>query len=193
MFNRSENPQVVYSLTLLSDTLWELMQKYSFDDITISQICRTAYVSRNAFYRNCETKEDLVVYKIILTIHSHLKNVDMNGTDPSTLYKNFFEFWYQQKDFLLLLNMQNLFPLFNKLFNEYCIKNLSYTFLDDFLKGKKNPQNLKLFHISFLIGGLCNVLEYWVKNNFQTPIDDLINTMIKLAPTITDQTDERYS
>lgn len=184
MFNKSENPQVVYSLTLLSDTLWSLMQKQPFDNITVSQICKAAYVSRNSFYRNCETKGDLVIYKISLTIHSLLKNVDMNCTDSSTLYKNFFEYWYQQKDFLLLINEQNLFPLFNKLFNEYCIKNLSYSFLENFLKDEKNSQSLKLFHISFLIGGLCSVLEYWVKNHFQTPIDELVKTMVKLAPEI---------
>lgn len=182
MFNTSQNPQVIYSLSLLSDTLWSLMEKYPLKDITISEICDAAGISRNSFYRNCERKEDLVAYKIYTTIHSHLSQVDMTCTDSMFLYRNFFEYWDSNRAFLRLLHKQNLFPVFYDYFTTYCMKRLSYTFLNDFLEGEQNKSQLKHIHISFVIGGLCNVLEYWVTNQFRTSVDDLVRTLVTLSP-----------
>ena len=42
----SDNPQIVYSMTVLSKTLFELMKEKPFEEITITQLCSEAQVAR---------------------------------------------------------------------------------------------------------------------------------------------------
>ena len=39
MYNRSINPQVIYSLDALSDSLFSLLEKHNLNDITVTEIC----------------------------------------------------------------------------------------------------------------------------------------------------------
>ena len=52
MYNISENPQVIYSLDMLSDTLFNLLMHHSIKDITITKLCEEAMLTRKTFYRN---------------------------------------------------------------------------------------------------------------------------------------------
>lgn len=182
MFNNSNNALVIYSLDALSNALFTLMQKYRLDDISISQICEEANISRNTFYRNCDSKMDLVDYMIHKKITILSEKTNFDETNASLLYTNFFEFWIQEKFFLTILESQKIFSRFNEQYSNYFFQNATYAFLDEFLENHKNIDKLKLYHTSFLIGGLCNVLEYWTKEDFQTPIRELVITLSTLSP-----------
>ena len=62
MYNISENPQVIYSLNTLSDTLFDLLMHNSLKDITITKLCEKAMLTRKKFYLNCENIYDLIIY-----------------------------------------------------------------------------------------------------------------------------------
>lgn len=46
----------------LSKSLYELLQRYSFNDITVSQIIDYSNVSRTTFYRYFHNKQDVLTY-----------------------------------------------------------------------------------------------------------------------------------
>ena len=64
MSNEGRNLYVVEHIT---DAVLKLMQTTHLNDISISQICDEAGVGRASFYRNFNSKEDI--------INKHLKNL----------------------------------------------------------------------------------------------------------------------
>ena len=181
MYNKSKNHQVIYSLDSLSNSLLKLLRTNNINDITITEICADANLSRKTFYRNCETIIDLVIYKIEKLIYILQDNTDWKSNDDHKLYTNFFNYWYNEKDFLIILKEQNLFHLFIHHFN-VIIQSASYPFLDNVLENSENNENTKVFYNAFIVGGLSYVLQQWTNNNFQTSIKTLIDTMKIFVP-----------
>ena len=181
MYNKSKNNQVIYSLNTLSDSLIKLLETDNLNDITITEICNSTNLSRKTFYRNCESKIDLLVYKIDLLINTLQTETDWFSSDERKLYTNFFNYWYKQKQFLSILKKNNLFYLFIEHFNKI-IQQASYPFLDTLLENAENKDEIKLYYNTFLVGGLSHVLEQWTKNCFKISIDSLVNILCVLTP-----------
>lgn len=92
MYNQNTHPQVIYSLNALSDALFELMKHFPLEDITVTMLCDRANITRKTFYRNCESKQDLIDYRTDRVIHDLLIRVHWDSTDPVMLYRNFFTY-----------------------------------------------------------------------------------------------------
>jgi AcrR family transcriptional regulator len=57
-----EDPRVVRTKRDLSDALVELLEEKSFGEIAVKDICDRALISKNTFYNNFDSKEDLLAY-----------------------------------------------------------------------------------------------------------------------------------
>lgn len=75
MYNTSTNKQVIYSLDSLSDSLYDLLRKKSFNDISITELCQNCNITRKTFYRNCDDLYDLIDYSIDHHMTSALESV----------------------------------------------------------------------------------------------------------------------
>ncbi len=182
MYNLSESPQVNYSLSALSGALFLLMKTKSFEDITVTELCGTAKVSRKTFYRNCLTKSDLVDYAAEKQIRELLTTVDWSCQLHDVLFSNFFLFWSKRREFLSILCRRNLFSRFCEIFTRVCCDETEYPFLNRFLDNKENPDALRRFHHAFLIGGLCHILKEWTRERFKMSVEDLVSVTCYLAP-----------
>lgn len=110
-----------------------------------------------------------------------INNTDWNSNDERKLYTKFFNYWYNQKFYLSIIKRQDLFSIF---FNRFKIQlnNITYPFMEVILEGKNKFENIKSYYNSFIIGGLINILECWLENDFNIPINDLIDMLCSLAP-----------
>ena len=86
MYNQSARPQVQYTLDTLSSTLYQLMESQPFSEITVTALCRAAGVGRRSYYHNCDTAEDLVIYRIRKKVRENLSQVDFRCEDAPKLY-----------------------------------------------------------------------------------------------------------
>lgn len=184
MYNTSSSPQVGYSLSALSQALFTLMKTKYFEDITITELCQKAGVSRKSFYRNCFTKTDLIDYYVEAIVQRLFTTVDWKCEVSWELYSNFFHFWRGERELLTVLLQQKLFSHFCDLFTNLCCKDANYRFLDNLLEDSPDPESLRHFNHAFLIGGLCRVLEEWTREGFQTQEEKLIKVLCYLAPTV---------
>ena len=182
MYNSSESHQVAYSLSALSDTLFTMMKSKSLGNITITELCSKAGVCRKTFYRNCFTITDLIDYTAEKYIRELITTVDWSCQLPEVLYGNFFKFWYGRREFLQILNKQNMFSHFCELFTRICRNETEYDFLNQFLNNKTDPETLKQFHHAFIVGGLCQILKEWTAGSFKTSIDELVAVTCHLVP-----------
>lgn len=182
MLKDSKNPQVIYSLNKLSKALYDLMQQHSFEEITVTQICQEAQITRRTFYRNCDNKLDLVDYMLQNQIRDLLSSVDFTCTDTTIMFEFFFQYWKLHNGLLVTLYRNNLFEHFSQVFTKCCIQWMQDSLMVGMLRGRPNQDTLRHFYNSFLIGGLCNVLESWTAEQFGTPISDLVYVLTTLAP-----------
>lgn len=160
--NRTNYKIALQSKEWLTNALFELIDKYDYNSITISQICRKADLSRRTFYRLYNSKEDILVEKIASLTSVYLSSIDdtihVNYLDMASSY---FEFWYNHKNFLLLLCKSNLI---DSIFQNLQIK------IPGICKSLKRSDNeicnSSLLHYinSFGFGGLNSMILDWIKN-----------------------------
>ena len=55
-----ENAQALRSKCALVAALYQLMERDTYQDLTITQICQEAEVTRQTFYRHFQTKQDVL-------------------------------------------------------------------------------------------------------------------------------------
>ena len=113
------NPSVIRSKQFITEALLELMTEEDFNSIKITEITRRAQVDRKTFYRNFESKEDILIQYGDLLAQEFIKKI--KATSELNCYKVgliYFEFWLQHLEFLKLLLRQNLLVFFTCKFNK---------------------------------------------------------------------------
>ena len=150
--NQEENNVVRDSLT---QALVQLLKHKKLADISITELAKKAGVSRNAYYRNYKSKDDLLNYYLKEIIEKTSKV--LNLFDPITQTK---ESW------LALLSMieKNHFQyeILLKAGYEATILNQAEIILD-----QKQPSKIYMNH--FWLGGLFAVINEWVRLDLKTP------------------------
>lgn len=64
MYHKQLNKTAVQSQHMIADALFSLMKRKHFQQITVTEICQEAAIGRKTFYRNFDTKEDVVDFKL---------------------------------------------------------------------------------------------------------------------------------
>ena len=69
------NPSVIRSKQFITEALLELMTEEDFNSIKITEITRRAQVDRKTFYRNFESKEDILIQYGDLLAQEFIKKI----------------------------------------------------------------------------------------------------------------------
>ena len=182
MYNRSDHPQVRYSLTQLAQGLFYHLQYRPLADITVTQICQKAGLTRRTFYRNCETKEDLFLYACDRLIDQLLANVDYTSSDARAMYSHFFRFWHDHRVFLHSIYRCGLYSMFADRFVSVCNQHTRFPLQDEALRNQPEPENARRFNNAFLLGGVTFMLRAWAEEDFRSSPEDLVNSVLFLVP-----------
>lgn len=108
--NEEKNTYVKKQIT---EALLKLLEQHEFEEISISQVTALAQVSRNSFYRNYESREDILlkyIRRLFLDWDAEYKKQSQGSN--ANLYGSLFQHLSDNKEFYLLLKKRNLFHLF---------------------------------------------------------------------------------
>ena len=149
MSNEGRNIYVVEHIT---DAVLKLMKSNDFADISISQICQEAGVGRASFYRNFESKEEV--------ISRHLKKllddwwvVAIQKPDFNLVEAIFSHYW-EHRGLCMMLYKQNLAHLSLQSIKEAC--------------GPKPEQtNIVAYTTAYFSYGLYGWIEEWFNRGMQ--------------------------
>lgn len=104
--NEARNAYVIEHIT---NALLELLQEKPIVDISISELCDLAEIGRASFYRNFESKEDILRRYINEIFKEWTDELDKKENIPlSELLGLLFAHFEKYKDFYSLLNERNL-------------------------------------------------------------------------------------
>ncbi len=116
--NEARNAYVIEHIT---DALLKLLKDKPVGDISISELCDLAGIGRASFYRNFESKEDI--------LRSYINKIFKEWTDESYQKENLplnellglmFAHFEKHRDFYTLLNERNLVFLLKDAIIELC-------------------------------------------------------------------------
>lgn len=157
------------------DALFILMEQKRFEKISITEIVNRAGVSRLTFYRNFESKEQILLLHFDLLFDKYLESAKENSGDLHLTIKHCFEFWGEHTGENNLLIKNDLTPLLYQSFDRY---------LDQLLKKLGLLNEFSYFQKKFLTGGIISVMLEWVINPRGRNPDDMANMIMKICPSL---------
>ncbi|MGN1410670.1 MAG: TetR/AcrR family transcriptional regulator [Eubacteriales bacterium] len=145
----------------ITEALLLLMKKKDYKDISITEICQKAGVTRMSFYRNFESKEDILFRKVRDVTDTFLKESSISFKNDSSrdYFIKLFTHMERQKELCYALNKAGLIHIvkdeFDRVFlNVYCNIYDKYTSF-------------------FITGGIYNVFFLWLMNGCREKPDEL--------------------
>jgi len=171
----SKNPLALQSQNWIFSSLIKLLCSVSYDDITVSMICKNAGIDRRTFYRYFNNKQDVLhsymdkIFKEYLERMVHLQSINI-----IEYIQLFFDFWSNEyREFLCILQRNKLlYMAFTD--NERYLTEIN-SFLDTILERNSNR-----YETSYRAGGLINVLSSWIANGFIESSDDMTAIISKV-------------
>lgn len=153
----------------ISEALLQLMKIKSYNDISITEVCEKAGVSRLTFYRHFHNLRDVLDFSFKILSQDFIPIYDFLP-DRYSVFQSFFNKWYEHKDFLLILIHQNM------------LEDLLGYFMNDtynWFKSQKSRTSDLYLHNFYAMSSL-SLLYTWAKHEFQ----ESPNELAKIASTL---------
>ncbi len=170
MYTVNENLQALRSQHTITDALLTLMKLYPYQEITITQICQEGKVVRQTYYRNFESKNDILEFLLDNMFQQYLTNFYYKDADSYNQLKDFFEFMLSNKEFLTLIEKNDLFFMINKAITVNISRFLNLPQLTTI-----KEQELETYVLGFIASTICSILSLWAVNGFMESPDLLAN------------------
>ena len=142
-----KHPANVFVRECISQALFQLMEKQDFRKITVSSLVKTAGVSRNSFYRNYQSIED-ILRQYLVDKTSQWWAEYLAHPHPNVIEETFQHFLSMKEELLLLYRCGLPHLLMEHIFA--CGRQSLTGDPDD------------AYRTSFLSGGLCGLTNQWV-------------------------------
>ena len=171
---RSDNPSAIRSQKEITDALLLLMHEHPYNEITIKQILLESKLARKTFYRNFDSKDDVLLSLLRKELEAYFSIVNNARGDVLT---TIFAFAGRNSELLMLLDRNNMMHVVLS-----CLNTFSQEML---LKQNKelNPFS-KLFEgldqdylVALNIGAVWNVISLWVRRGMKESPEEVKATI----------------
>lgn len=137
----------------ITDALFILLNKKHINDISITELIQKAGVSRNSFYRNFETLED-IAYKYFMNVANmwwENSIIKEHIQDTNAIVKSLFEHFYTIKERIILTYEKGLSSAF--------IRHI----FDCAFAGRNPTDKKQSYSVARVSGLICGIMNEWVK------------------------------
>lgn len=173
------NPITLQSKEWIMESLLKLLSEKPYNKITITEITSKAQLARRTFYRNFDSKEEILymyIQKLCDEYVSLLKEEKI--LKLPNVSKVYFNFWNNHLNFLILMEKNNLLSMLLQKYNQY-LPIIHKEFKHSTKQCQSN--NTLEYVLAFSAGGFWNMLIKWVHEGaVKTPDEmaELVNVML---------------
>lgn len=153
---QSNNKTALQSQEWILNALLHLMNERQYSNITVAQLCRVADLDRRTFYRNFDSKEDVLnhfIHQLEMKYISGFDAIKNKNSFEAILY--FFEFWEQHISFIRNMKSSGLIDFVFERF-QIISKDYSDLFIEDIEEKSHNS-----IILAYRIGGFWNAMLDW--------------------------------
>ena len=155
-----------------------MLLESDYDDITVSDLCRRAGLSRKIFYRLFEKKADIMYSMIDRALMEVDYFIPEESVGPGELHR-FFAFWLHKKDLLdALLKHQNSSLLTDRAIR-FAMREEGSQVRSFGADAEKGSYEAVVFYLS----GIFSVLLAWHAQGYDKSIDEISTLMKDLLTT----------
>ena len=160
------------SKTWMVEALFTLMKTKPYSAITIKDITEKAGVSRLTFYRNFETKEDIIRYHMLTGFWEYMAELKhIPNLQLKQMIALCYRFWDDRKEEIQMLSSQILGWLIREPFEK---------FLGSVLDEMGMSEKYSYFQIQFLIGGMLSDMLAWLDDPKDESPEDIAEEIIQI-------------
>jgi AcrR family transcriptional regulator len=142
----------------ITEALLRLMKKKPFTQITVSEITLLAGVARVSFYRNYESKEDILVQKLNEAAVAWFEIISEDANEDIVL--GLFRHSLEMKEMAQLVYQHNLSHLLFKNIHD-CV-------------GPKSTDTVEeAYQNAYLAGSMFGVLDEWIRRGMNTSPEEM--------------------
>ena len=164
------NPIAIRSKKKITQTFFRILKTTPYEEITVTEIIQYSGVARKTFYRNYDSKDDVLKAYLHELIGEYAKQWDTRRLDSVGVI---FEFVEKYKKQLLLLSRDKLLHVLLICLNEYLpTAHAEASGDDDIYKqffGDLDPKYL----LAFNIGAIWNTLFVWIEGGMKEPAEEI--------------------
>lgn len=159
-----EKLELTYVQVKITQALLNLMKKYPFQEITVTQVVQEAEVGRASFYRNYKSNEDVIRFYMAILIKNWGKDFEAKGNPDwaGSLLRHY----YEHRDFYVLLYRCGL--------SHYMLSTIRETVGVDV-----EEQNITAYGKAWFAGALFGWIEEWIRRGMQETPEQLQILMIE--------------
>lgn len=157
----------------ITKSLFDLMHKKSFSNISITELIQTAGVARVSFYRNYDSKEDVLVKLIDDVLEEYRSEIDWSGPD-----------YYTEQ------NICRSFACFKK-YGEFVLDLCEFGYgsillekLNRFheeIAGNMPNSSMDKYYLYMFIGALFNTSIVWLQNGAKEDESEITATFCTIC------------
>ncbi|MGX7109442.1 TetR/AcrR family transcriptional regulator [Facklamia miroungae] len=170
-----KNKQKERSSLWIIEALFLLMKNKPFHEITITEITEKAGISRLTYYRNFNSKEDIILRYYDIMFEDFLlmfDNINKEELDLKKLIIMSFDRFEENHDQALLLIRDDLTHLLLAPFSNYITRALEKINI---------PSSLNYFQLKFIEGGLFYTLFNWTKDSKNYTPEQLADNILDIV------------
>lgn len=144
-----------YAMNQITESLIKLLREKELAEISIREITNLAYVSRNSFYRNYTTKEDIIKKHLRYLLKEWMDYYEKYGADShAQRFGSLFKHLKDNGEFYLLVKQRNLLYLLHDA-------------LMDISGPKPEQTNIEAYTVAFVFNGIYGWIDEWIARGMQ--------------------------
>lgn len=159
------------------DVFQSNLQTQCYHDITITDLCNQAGLTRNIFYRLFDCKDDVLYALIDNYFYACSQAISTDSIQHSLI--TFFSFWKENKQLLDILEKNQLNHLLASR-GTLCCKQIDFG-MQKYIHANWNEYDDEIF--SFYVGGFIGLLFLWYHSGFAKSENEMTEIALQLLST----------
>ena len=154
----------------ITNAFFELLNQKPIAEVTITEIIQKAQVARASFYRNYQSKEDVMVTLVRDILERYRRTADYDLTKYYS-YQNVsraFSYFMEYKQYVL--------NIYNSGFGTMLLEELNQ--FHESIAGTMPASSLEKYYLYLFIGALYNTAIVWLKEERPASVEDITNTLL---------------
>ena len=143
----------------ITTALLQMMENTPFEDIAITDLVKKAGVGRVSFYRNFESKKDVLAKHLVILLEEWGKEFEALG-DPNKFSDSLVRHYYKHKDVYLMLYKQGL-------------SDMIYETIRGAMKLHEAQHNLERYAKSMIAGMIWGWIDEWMRQGMPESPDEI--------------------
>ena len=161
----AENLRVKRSIV---NAFFALLKEKDMENISVSEVTRNAKVSRMAYYRNFNSKMDIIDFYIDSILEDMLALLDRDFDFWSPKYaRAFFEAMKKHQERILMLNQIGLSGLFLD----------KFTATNEEFAGDMPRDSIERYKLYYVAGASYNATIHWLKTGCKESVEEMAQSL----------------